>query len=120
MNSDNNAATGYCRIAYDGDIKPSEFGVLARSKATTQQDIENGAMNLGTATKFKSANILPSGQFIFTINKTNGFAREVLFRGYMYYDFTYNFSETNTSGNDASANLNVGETSGYIATTATA
>ncbi len=119
MSSDNKAATGYCRVAYDVNALPSEIGVLARSKATTAEQMES-VMALGTAAKFKTANVLETGQFIYTITKTSVFANPVLFRGYIYYDFTYKFGGTNTSGNQTEANLNIGETSGYIATTATA
>lgn len=113
MSDSNTAATVYCRVTEGASITPSEYAVLARSIATADADIKNTLVP-SVASKFKTSTVLSTGQFIFTIRKATPFARRVLFRGYITYDFNYEFGGTNTQ-QDASAKLNIGEYSDSVA-----
>lgn len=113
MNSSNTAATVYCRVTQGALITPSEYAVLARSKETVQ-GAEKTTMVPGTATIFKTSTVLSTGQFVYTISKSSAFARRVLFRGYITYDFDYKFTGTNTT-QDATATLNIAEYSDFVA-----
>ncbi len=113
MSDSNTAATVYCRVTEGALITPSEYAVLARSIATADADIKNTLVP-SVASKFKTSTVLSTGQFIFTIRKATPFARRVLFRGYITYDFNYEFGGTNTQ-QDASAKLNIGEYSDSVA-----
>lgn len=115
MSNDNKAATVYCRVTegYNVNYKPSEIALLARSKAVAEGE-EKATMVPSTAQIFKTSTILSTGQFVYTISKSSAFARRVLFRGYITYDFNYKFTGTNTEQN-ASAKLNIAEYSDFVA-----
>ena len=48
--------------------------------------------------------MLNTGQFVVTLTKASGFTKDVSFRAYATYDFTYSFNST-TTGTNASATI---------------
>ncbi len=93
MTSDHYKARVYVRVT-EGADHLSGYGIVYKSGNITDP------FKIGDTGAYSRAidNMLSSGQYVVTLNSRAGFSRDVSFRSYINYDFTYTLNGFNPDG----------------------